>query len=898
MPPVIVAVAASAAFYATSTALTAALIATGLAGVTAAGIIGVAYGTVVAIGISYGLSAVLGLNQNGKRPTLGSTAEARKQLLRGSVEPRQVIYGTARVSGPMIYASSTGTNKEYLHLVIPLANHPIAGINAVWINNIRITADQINGSGYVTAGHYGPRKKEGGLFNVDEAEDPQSGYAFIKIYDGTQTTADAGLVSSVTDGWGADHVLNGVAYAYVRLRYDREVFPNSLSDLSFEVRGKRTIFDPRNGQTYFTSNAALVILDYLRSEDGLRCADDEIDFPSFATAANVCAEAVQISAAGAVQSRYDCDVAFKLDRTPLDVMDDMLTSCGGTLTYTDGKYSLYPSAYDVPTDTITASDLAGDVEVATRPSRRDLFNGIRGTFIDPASAWQATEFPSYSEGPLIAEDGEEIWKDSEFPCTIDKVRAQRLAKLALRRARESLIVRIPVQYRGVRYAPWQMLSVTLADFGWNAKPFRIQSWAFDPQTAIVTLTLREESAASYAWTFDDLGTEGTLPNTDLVDPFTIPAPAGFALAEELYSTRDGAGVRTRAILTWAQPGHPFIRGYEVQYREAGAENWRLAAQTLGDTRAVVEDIAEGAYEWRVRATTGVAAGAWANLAASIGGLAAVPPVQLTGLSLQAIGGFAFLRWELHPDVDVRSGGRIEFRHTPELGSPAWVGSTSIGDAVPGNQTFTVLPLKSGTYLAKAVDAGGRYAAEPAIIDASQATALAFANVDTLVEAPTFSGAKTNTLVTSSTLRLSSTGLISTVSLFSAIARMSTLGGVVGQGSYAFSGSMNFSAVKGVRLTSTVNAVAINVAETFAARGAPISTWGLFSGAGGGEADAWVEVRITSDDPAGTPAWSEWRRLDAGEFEAWGAEFRAQLRSSDPAINISVSELSVIADEVI
>ena len=897
MPPVIVAVAASAAFYATSTALTAALITTGIAAATTAGIIGVAYGTIAAIGVSYGLSAIRGLNGSQKRPTLGNTAEARKQLIRGSVEPRQVIYGTARVSGPMVYATSSGPNKEYLHLIIPLANHPVAGINAVWVNNIRVPASDIDGNGYVTAGYYGPRKADRTIFQPDEAPDPQAGFLLVKIYDGTQTSADPGLVADSTDGWGADHVLNGVAYAYVRLRYDREVYPNSLSDVSFEVRGKRTIFDPRNGQTYFTSNAA-VILDYLRSEDGLRCSDDEIDYPSFATAANISAEAVQITEAGALQSRYDCDVAFKLDRAPIEVMDDMLTSCGGSLIYSGGKYRLYVSAYDVPTDTLGVSDLAGDVEVATRPSRRDLFNGIRGTFIDPASSWQATEFPAYSEGPLITEDGEEIWKDAEFPCTIDKVRAQRLAKLALRRARESLIIRAPVKYAGVRYAPWQMLAVTLEDFGWNAKPFRVQSWSFDPGNGIVTLTLREESAASYAWTFDDLGTEGTLPNTDLVDPFNIPAPAGLALTEELYATRDGAGVRTRAILTWAPPGFPFTRGYEVQYRATGTDAWQLGAQTLGETRAAIEDLAEGPYEWRVRANSGVASGAWATLAASIGGLAAVPPAQLTGLALQAIGGLAFLRWDLHPDLDVRAGGRIEFRHTPELGSPAWVGSTSIGDAVPGNQTFTILPLKAGTYLGKAVDAGGRYASEPAIIAASQATALAFANVDTLAEAPGFAGAKTDTILISSTLRLDTGGDIDSEPDFDAIAAMDALGGILPTGSYTFSGGIDLGAVGNVRLTTLIEALVVNTFDNVDTRPLSVDDWRDWDGAVGGEADAWVEVRTTQDNPGGTPTWDAWRRLDAAEFRARGFQFRAQLRSYDPAFNIHVSELTATADEVV
>ena len=78
-------------------------------------------------------------------------------------------------------------------------------------------------------------------------------------------------------------------------------------------------------------------------------------------------------------------------------------------------------------------------------------------------------------------------------------------------------------------------------------------------------------------------------------------------------------------------------------------------------------------------------------------------IQVTGLQVQAIGGMAYVSWDEHPDLDVRIGGQIEFRHTPQTASPVWSASTGIGSAVPGASTFTVLPLKPGTYLAKAVE---------------------------------------------------------------------------------------------------------------------------------------------------------------------------------------------------
>ena len=886
MPAIVVAIAAAVAG-AAATSVAAGLIGSTLLGyaflATAAASL---VGGIVATAAAYGLSAIFGLNNAPKqRGGLSQQANDRKQLVRSSIEPRQVIYGTARVSGPMIYASSSGEDRRYLHLVIPLANHAIDGIDAVWINDQRIGAVSIDGNGDVTEGPFGP------------VTSGRPALVKVQIANGTQTTANATLVAQSTDGWGSDHVLQGVAYAYIRMEYNQEAFPNGLQNVSFQVRGKRDIYDPRTRQFGFTHNAALIILDYLRSQDGLACADDEIDFDAFIAAANVCDENVVIDAVPTGQRRYDCDGAFGLDRAPLDIMEDMLTSCAGTLVYVQGKYRIHVGAYEAPTDTLTVSDLAGDIELVTKPPRRDLFNGVRGTFIDPDRSWQASEFTPYYDSTFVTEDGEAIWRDAELPFTIDNKRAQRLAKLMLRRARESLTIRVPVQYKGIRYSVWQTLAVTIDDFGWTAKPFRIQSWAFAPDTGIITLTLREESAGSYAWSYADLGIGSTSPDTNLIDAFSIPAPAGLTISEELYATRDGAGVRTRATLAWAPPGYPFIRSYDVQYRAVGDAVWRVVAPTLGETRAVIDDLADGSYEWRVRAVGSVASGEWAVTTAPIGGLASQPPAGVTGLAVQSIGGFAFLRWNLHPDLDVRVGGRIEFRHSSNNAATDWVSSTSIGNAVSGAHTTVVMPLKPGVYFAKAVDAGGRYSSAVAMIGASQATALAFANVDSLTEHTAFSGAKTGVVVTDNTIRLDSSGNIDAEASFDAISNIDNLGGVLSSGTYDFSAGIDVLSVQPVRLTSNIKAVVINTFDAVDARPAMVDDWLDWDGAIGGEADAWVEVRTTQNNPSSSPVWDSWRRLDASEFVARGFEFRAQLRSYDPAFNIHISELTAVADEV-
>jgi hypothetical protein len=174
----------------------------------------------------------------------------------------------------------------------------------------------------------------------------------------------------------------------------------------------------------------------------------------------------------------------------------------------------------------------------------------------------------------------------------------------------------------------------------------------------------------------------------------------------------------------------------------------------------------------------------------------------------------------------------------------------------------------------------------------------FTAITTATEHTAFSGTKTNTVVTSSTLRLDSTGLIDSVADFDAIADVDSLGGITGSGSYAFANAIDLTTVRNCRLTARIAATVVNTNDLVDSRTGLVDDWLSFDGVAGNEADAWVEVRQTDDNPAGSPTWTAWRRLDSGEFRARAFQFRAQLRTSDPAFNIHIAELSVTADEVL
>ncbi|WP_164436560.1 hypothetical protein, partial [Pseudomonas viridiflava] len=83
--------------------------------------------------------------------------------------------------------------------------------------------------------------------------------------------------------------------------YSAEKFPSGIPEMRAVVRGRNDIYDPRTGNNIYTANTALHILWFLRN----RCnvPDDEIIFETFASAANVCDEALT-NADGSVSQRY------------------------------------------------------------------------------------------------------------------------------------------------------------------------------------------------------------------------------------------------------------------------------------------------------------------------------------------------------------------------------------------------------------------------------------------------------------------------------------------------------------------------------------------------------------------------------------------------------------------
>ncbi len=224
-----------------------------------ASFIGGATGLVAGGVANLAVQSLIGSNSPSSAQSALSSAQAQGILInsQSNVDPIPVIYGRRRVGGTRVFIEVSGSSNEYLHLVLVLSEGPVTAIDNVYLDDVLSTDAKFTGLLTVTK-HLG---------TPGEA-------------------ADAALTADVPK-WTSACKLSNCAYLYVKLKYDRNAF-SGLPTITADVRG-RTLYDPRDGQTRYSNNPALVIRDYLSNTIyGRGIASNAIDDTSISAAANAC----------------------------------------------------------------------------------------------------------------------------------------------------------------------------------------------------------------------------------------------------------------------------------------------------------------------------------------------------------------------------------------------------------------------------------------------------------------------------------------------------------------------------------------------------------------------------------------------------------------------------------
>ena len=546
-----------------------------------------------------------------------------------------IIYGETKVGGVVVYNESTGTNNKFLHRIIAVAGHEVESFERIYIDDAYIDFDDLDSSGNVPS-----------VVDPDEStSDRYNDKLRIQVAYGTPTqAANADLVSESDGLWTSSHKLSGIAYIYVRLKFNADVYPNGIPTFTAVVKGKK-VYDPRTDTTAWSSNPALCVRDYLTSTGyGLGEASDNIDDDLVKAAADICDQTVFST------TRYTTNGSFTTSATPYDLISSILPSMGGSLWYAQGKWRMKPAYWTTPVMYLDEDDLRSSINVITRHSRRDNFNVIKGKFSGPDTNWQQADYKEvknetsagsfvtglpYSISEVGTTDFTAIGADSntvgeiftatgagtgdgvadlnlgvdngltsvadvDLLFTDNMKEARRLGRIALERNRQQLTISASFGLKTLGLQVGDNVYITNSRFGWTNKTFEVLSWNFglteglDLQTE---MTLRETAES----VFDDVDDAATYEadNTNLPSPFFVPVPSLDAAVITTTVNEDGTAVPAIGF-SWSVSNSEVVDYYDFQ--------WKLSTDTDYSSTVVEEPrfriapaLSNVAYDYRVRA---------------------------------------------------------------------------------------------------------------------------------------------------------------------------------------------------------------------------------------------------------------------------------------------------------
>lgn len=525
---------------------------------------------------------------------MGSTAgidQGRSVMARDPVAARRLIYGQCLVSGPLAFMHTSGTNNEYLHLVIVLASHECEELGDIYFNDTLVP-----------------------LTGTDPSSGTYVGYARVKKFLGvTAGERDTDLETESGGLWTSSHLGKGIARLHVRLKYSTDVFPNGLPVIKCLVKGKK-VYDPRSATTAWSANAALCAADFLMdTRFGKGVALARIRDAEWQEAANICDEDIVLTDLS-TENRYTCNGTVNADQDPNETLLDLIGAMAGHICDTGGQWTIRAGAWRTPVLTFTDSDICGPFSVVPRQSRQDSYNGVRGTFISSINQWAAADFPFVKNDTYKTQDGGiRLWKDVAYNYTTSAATAQRLAKIDLEVGRQQIICSGDFLLKAMQCQPGDIIALTRANLGWSSKYFEVLSWSFkineseQGPTLAIALSLRETAEGVWDWADGEETAVDLAPNTTLYNPLTVATPTGLTLNSSSHTVVQPDGtIIPKLKVSWTAPADQQVLSgghVEIEYKRNADSTWISWADNIDGslTEDYITDVKAGvAYDVRIR----------------------------------------------------------------------------------------------------------------------------------------------------------------------------------------------------------------------------------------------------------------------------------------------------------
>tara|TARA_Y100001937_G_scaffold19714_1_gene27267 strand:- start:540 stop:3512 length:2973 start_codon:yes stop_codon:yes gene_type:complete len=677
-------------------------------------------------------------------PNIGTNLQQGTMVTaKSGLAPHRVIYGKTRVGGVMVYAEATGSTNDFLHIIFTIAGHEINDITKLFLNEneVPLTQDGADSDGIARLFPSSGNQYEGKL-------------RFKKHLGTDAQVADADLVSEITQ-WTTNHRLRGIAYGYIRLNFDSDVYPNGVPNITVEVEGKK-VFDPRTSGTAYSRNPALCIRDYLTNSDyGLGAETAEINDTNFSAVANTCDEDVSLTSG--TEDRFTINGTFTLDKSPKVILQNMLTTMAGHLVYSNGAFKLRPAVFETPSVTLNENHIRSGITLNTRISKKELFNAVRGVYSEPANFYQPEDYPILTNSTFETEDNSErIFGEFDFPMTTSSTTVQRLAKIQLLKARQQISFTATFNLDAFQLDIGDTVQITNSRLGFTNKTFEVTGWSFamdggnEAPVPLINAEFRETASAVYDFSTSDYSTISSGKATNLPSATTVAAPTALTLTDELVQYNDGT-VIVKLVINFTAPTDNFTEIFEVEVKQltdadgnSVSDDFKLIGRGTRTKYEFLNVIDKAQYQVRVRGVNifGVKSSSITANRTIIGQIA--PPSDVENFACNIIGKEAHLSFDPVPDLDL-SHYRINF--SPLTTGAEWQNSIVLVKKLSRPGTSIVVPAKTGTYLIKAVDKLGNVSINASSVVTQVTTIGEFTNLLTQTENPNFDGTKTDVVKT-------------------------------------------------------------------------------------------------------------------------------------------------------
>jgi hypothetical protein len=453
---------------------------------------------------------------SGSSPNVGN----RQQLPPATDNKLPVLYGSAFVGGQVIDLSISSNNQE-LYYVIALAE--------VTNTNIGQTADTITFGDI----YFGGKKVQfqGNGYTVASLLDESTGVVdttvngkieFYLYRNGSNTPTNSSLTAiqvmqsaGLIYTWDDNKLMTNCAFAILHLSYSQSANIRGLEATKFQMTNSRT-------------NTGDCIQDYLiNTRYGCAIPASQIDTASLTaltTYSNGSFAYINSLGNPSTQPRFKFNGTLETNRTVMQNLQDMATCCDCLIKYNEitAKWGVivqspsYTAVMDINDSNMISAIQISPMDIAAS------YNVIECKFpdVDNQDAFDSTTFDLAQIDPSLLYPNEPVNKLSlSLPLTNNSVTAQYIANRFLKAGREDLQIEVSVNFVGVQLDAGDIVTVTNANYGWTAKPFRInkiiQQFNDDGSIA-VQLNMSEYNAS----VFDDVSVTEfqPTPNTGIGDP--------------------------------------------------------------------------------------------------------------------------------------------------------------------------------------------------------------------------------------------------------------------------------------------------------------------------------------------------------------------------------------------